>query len=66
MKGVLISGLSCTGKSTVIAALSARGYRALALDCDEWSTWTDNIITPADLGEPVKPGKDWLWREDRV
>jgi shikimate kinase len=52
MTRVLITGMSGTGKSSVIAELSARGYRAIDLDSPQWS------VTRAD-GE-------WVWREDRV
>jgi dephospho-CoA kinase len=60
---VLITGMSGTGKSTVIQELAARGYKAIDLDSDAWSEWT---IDPGDgpggrAGEP-----DWTWREDRI
>jgi shikimate kinase len=47
--------MSGTGKSTLIRALAARGYKAIDTDSDEWSEW-ENVI-----GEP-----DWVWREDRI
>lgn len=56
MKNILLTGMSGTGKSTVIAALSARGYRAIDTDTDEWSEWVID-----DTGTP-----DWVWREDRI
>jgi shikimate kinase len=63
MKRVLITGMSGTGKSSVILELAARGYRAYDLDTPEWSQWVDaaasDTLTPAE-------GKDWVWREDRV
>jgi shikimate kinase len=63
MKRVLITGMSGTGKSSVIQELAARGYRAYDLDTPEWSQWVDaaasDALTPAE-------GKDWVWREDRV
>jgi dephospho-CoA kinase len=40
MKRVLITGMSGTGKSTVILELAARGYKAVDLDSDEFSEWT--------------------------
>jgi shikimate kinase len=63
MKRVLITGMSGTGKSTVIAALAGRGHRAHDLDTPEWSHWVD-----VDLSDTLTPrqGKDWVWREDRV
>jgi dephospho-CoA kinase len=63
MKRVLITGMSGTGKSAVIQELAARGYRAHDLDTPEWSEWIDT--DPADVLTPT-PGKDWVWREDRV
>ena len=66
MKRILITGMSGTGKSTVIRALAARGHRAVDLDCDDYSGWvvvTDDSQQP---GTPVEPDKDWVWREDRV
>jgi dephospho-CoA kinase len=63
MKRVLITGMSGTGKSGVIQELAARGYRAHDLDTAEWSEWIDT--DPLDVLTPG-PGKDWVWREDRV
>jgi shikimate kinase len=63
MKRVLITGMSGTGKSSVIQELLARGYRAYDLDTPEWSEWID-----AETSDTLTPaaGKDWVWREDRV
>src|SRR5690554_5626952 len=66
MKRVLITGLSGTGKSTVIERLSALGYKAIDADSEEWSMWTDEVMTPPELGPPVEEGRDWVWREDRI
>ena len=66
MKRVLLTGMSGTGKSTVISALAARGYKAVDLDCDEFSEWVtslDNLDAP---GTPVEADRDWVWRVDRV
>jgi shikimate kinase len=63
MKRVLITGMSGTGKSSVIQDLVARGYRAYDLDTPEWSEWID--ADPSDMLTPAQ-GKDWVWREDRV
>ena len=71
MKRVLITGMSGTGKSTVIAALAARGYRAVDADTDEWSHWVDTGSGDAEAAgaaepDPVWGNRDWVWREDRV
>lgn len=47
--------MSGAGKSTVIGALGALGYKAIDTDADAWSEWVD-----VD-GEP-----DYRWREDRI
>lgn len=63
MKRVLITGMSGTGKSSVIQELAVRGYEAYDLDTPEWSEWID--ADPSDALTPTQ-GKDWVWREDRV
>jgi shikimate kinase len=63
MKRVLITGMSGTGKSSVIQELAARGHHAYDLDTPEWSEWIDT--DPSDGLTPAQ-GKDWVWREDRV
>jgi dephospho-CoA kinase len=52
MKRILITGMSGTGKSTVVQELLALGHRAVDLDDAAWSTYASD-------GE-------WIWREDRV
>ena len=51
MKRVLLTGMSGTGKSTVIRELAARGFKAVDTD-DGWSEYG--------------PDGDWVWREDRI
>jgi dephospho-CoA kinase len=51
VKRVLLTGMSGTGKSTVIGALAARGYRAVDTD-DGWC-------------EPLPDGRQ-RWREDAI
>ena len=51
MKRVLLTGMSGTGKSSVIQALAARGYKAIDTD-DGWC-------------EPVSGGRR-RWREDAI
>jgi shikimate kinase len=62
MKRVLITGMSGTGKSTLIAELAALGYKAVDADTGEWSHWVD---VPGDV-DAVEPGRDWVWREDLI
>jgi shikimate kinase len=57
---VLLTGVSGTGKSALIAALAADGRRAVDLDQPAFSCWT------SATGDTVEPGRDWVWREDRV
>lgn len=59
---VLITGMSGTGKSTIIAALKTRGHRAIDLDLDGWSTWATCEGNPTG----AKPGYDWIWNEARL
>jgi len=68
VKRILLTGISGVGKSTIISEFSARGYKAVDADCDEYSAWT--LVEPSDvpdvLGSPVEEGRDWVWREDRI
>jgi len=51
MKRVLLTGMSGTGKSTVIGKLASLGYKTVDTDDDGLSVWT---------------GTEWLWDEDRI
>ncbi len=66
MKRILLTGMSGTGKSTVIRELAARGYKAVDVDCNEFSEWVE--VTPDSVtgGSPVEVDRDWVWREDRI
>jgi dephospho-CoA kinase len=66
MKRILLTGMSGTGKSTVINALAARGYKAIDADYDEFSEWVAISDDSGIPGEPVEPTSDWMWREDRI
>lgn len=55
-KRILITGMSGTGKSTVLAELSRRGYEAVETEGSEWST----LVRDDDGSE------DWLLRVDAV
>lgn len=63
MKRVLITGVSGTGKSAVVAALAARGRHAVDLDDPAYSELVD---APEGEITGVGGGRDWVWREDRV
>jgi dephospho-CoA kinase len=64
MKRVLLTGMSGTGKSTVIRALTARGYKAVDTDADEWCEWVDIAVGSEPAG--MSAGPDWVWRADRM
>jgi dephospho-CoA kinase len=55
-KKVLITGMSGTGKSTVLKKLEERGYHVVDTDSDVWSHW----VTMPD------GSTDWVWREDAI
>lgn len=63
MKRVLLTGMSGTGKSTLIGELAARGYKAIDTDADEWCEW---VHTTSDEGDGPVSEPDWIWREDRI
>jgi shikimate kinase len=63
MKRVLLTGMSGTGKSTLVDELAARGYKAVDADCDGLS---ELVSVPIDEPTGLGPGQDWVWREDRI
>jgi dephospho-CoA kinase len=63
VKRVLLTGMSGTGKSTIIKELAARGYKAVDADEDGYSEMV--AVPPSEL-TGHDPGQDWLWREDRI
>jgi dephospho-CoA kinase len=66
MKRVLLTGISGVGKSTVIEALAASGYKAIDADSNEWSEWVEVESSNDAYGSPVEPDRDWVWREERM
>ena len=63
MKRVLLTGMSGTGKSTVIHELGARGHKAVDTD---YHGLSELVTVPPDQPTGHGPGKDWVWREDRI
>jgi shikimate kinase len=63
MKRILLTGMSGTGKSAVIAALAALGYRAVDTDYGGLSRL---VAVPEDEPTGLEPGQDWVWDEDRI
>lgn len=51
MKRVLITGMSGTGKSSLLGELAARGHRTVDTDYGDYHATVDG---------------EWLWREDRI
>ena len=64
MKRVFLTGMSATGKSSVISELARRGYKAIDTDYGGWSEVVDSPPSAGKTG--LGDGKDWLWREDRI
>ena len=62
VKRVLITGMSGTGKSTVIRMLAERGYKAV--DADDGLSESVPIADPAHRYSSAE--REWLWREDLV
>lgn len=57
MRRVLITGMSGTGKSTLIGELRALGYKAIDTGWDP--DWEEPDVDP-------DAGSGWVWREDRI
>jgi adenylate kinase family enzyme len=58
MTRVLVTGMSGTGKSSVLEELARRGYRAVDTDDPGWTDW---VAVPDEPG-----GGEYLWVEDRM
>ena len=58
--------MSATGKSSVVAELRARGYKAVDGDDPAYSHWGEFVRYPGiDDGAPDQE-KEWILREDRI
>ena len=55
MKRILMTGMSGTGKSSVIETLRARGFTAIDADYDDWSELAS-----------VNGESEWIWSEERM
>jgi dephospho-CoA kinase len=63
MRRVLITGVSGTGKSTVVAELVSVAYKAV--DADE-PRFSEVVRVPENVLTGLGSGVDWVWREDRI
>jgi dephospho-CoA kinase len=68
---VLLTGMSATGKSTLLTELARRGYHAVDLDDPAWSEYRvldAEVAAAAGVRDVAGAGTEpeWLWREDRV
>src|SRR5690349_12832486 len=63
MKRILLTGMSGIGKSSVIAALRERGYKAVDTD---YGGYSELVSVPAGEAAELEPGQDWVWRKDRI
>jgi dephospho-CoA kinase len=61
MRRVLITGVSGVGKSTVVAALTARGYTAVDTDFGGYCSPAADVDPPKPTAEP-----GWVWNEARI
>lgn len=62
-KRILITGMSGTGKSSVIVRLAALGYVAIDADAPGYSV---EVPAPEDELTGIGPGRDWVWQEDAI
>src|SRR6187200_2326379 len=58
MARILVTGMSATGKSSVLAELGRRGYRVVDTDDPGWTEWA---ASPDEVD-----GRERLWVEDRM
>ena len=62
MKRILLTGMSGTGKSSIIAKLTTRGYKAIDADSATYSEWVSADGNPTG----AKEGQDWMWQVERI
>ncbi|GAB4000872.1 AAA family ATPase [Glycomyces albus] len=61
MKRVLLTGVSGVGKSTIVSAMRARGYKAVDTDYEGYCAPGPDVEPPYRTAEP-----DWVWHEGRM
>lgn len=60
---ILITGVSGTGKSSVVGRLAELGYVAIDADAPGYSA---EVSAPDDELTGLGPGRDWVWQEDAI
>ena len=60
---ILITGMSGTGKSSVIVRLAELGYVAIDVDAPGYSA---EVPAPDDELTGIGPGRDLVWQEDAI
>ncbi len=63
MRRILITGMSGTGKSTVVLELQRLGFHAVDADTSEYSEFVQ--AAPGDV-TGVGNGLDWAWKPDEI
>jgi len=64
VKRVLLTGMSGTGKSSVIAALAARGYKTVDTD---YGGWCEAITIPTSADRSgLGVTEEFVWQEERI
>lgn len=57
MKTILLTGMSGTGKTTVLGELHVRGFETVETDAGDWSE---------EVWFPEEGRTGWVWREDKI